>query len=124
MQCSHTRFVWLPAALFVLLAMADGDADVYNLKLLSNHAPDLTDIESFCRSTTSRWETNNERAAALAHWFGVMGNQSSPPADWIPVEPILHSATTLCPNSSTTAAGTIWIIPTSFFPSAATVGPS
>ncbi len=90
MQYPHTRFVWLPVALFVLLPTSPGGARVYNLKLLTNHAPDLTDVESFCRSTTSRWETNDEKAAALAHWFGVMGNQSGPPADWIPVEPILH----------------------------------
>ena len=90
MRFPHTRLALLLVALFVCLSVGRAGAHVYNLRLLSNHAPDLTDLGSFCRSTTSRWETNDEKAAALAHWFGMMGNQSSPPADWIPVEPILH----------------------------------
>jgi len=74
----------------------EGDEEaVYNLKLLSNHAPDLTDLQSFCYSVTSRWESNDEKAAAIAYWFGVLGNQSSPPYDWMPVEPILHFNTTM-----------------------------
>jgi len=71
--------VSLLAALLVCLSGDRAGAGVYNLELLSNHAPDLTDLESFCYSTTSRWETNDEKAAALAHWFGVMGNQCDPP---------------------------------------------
>lgn len=88
----------LTSLLLLLLAalpIAGADEATYNLKLLSNHAPDLTDLESFCHSVTSRWETNDEKAAALAYWFGVLGNQSSPPYDWMPVEPILHFNTTM-----------------------------
>ena len=74
----------------VFLSVDQAGADIYNLRLLSNHSPDLSDLESFCFSATSRWESNDEKAAALAHWFGVMGNQCDPPYDWMPVEPILH----------------------------------
>jgi len=84
----------------LLLCLSTGRAEqaepgVYNLKVLSSNAPDLTDLKSFCYSVTSRWESNDEKAAAIAHWFGVMGNQSSPPYDWMPVEPILHFNTTM-----------------------------
>ena len=90
MQSPRFGLVVSFAAMLVCLSAAGAGADVFNLRLLSNHAPDLTDLESFCASATSRWTTNDEKAAALAHWFGVMGNQSDPPCDWIPVEPILH----------------------------------
>jgi len=73
---------------------AEGGA-VYNLKVLSDKAPDLTDLKAFCHSATSRWETNDEKAAALAYWFARLGNQSGPPADWMPVEPILHFNTSM-----------------------------
>ncbi len=94
-------WLWRGGLIFLLIALCVGfpaegaEEAVYNLRLLSNHAPDLTDLESFCHSVTSRWDTNDEKAAAIAHWFGVLGNQSSPPYDWMPVEPILHFNTTM-----------------------------
>ena len=97
-------WLWRGGLVFLLVALCVGfpaegaeeaEEAVYNLRLLSNHAPDLTDLESFCHSVTSRWDTNDEKAAAIAHWFGVLGNQSSPPYDWMPVEPILHFNTTM-----------------------------
>ena len=72
MRSSHTRLVLLIIVLLVWLSASQANVNVYNLKLLSNHAPDLTDLKSFCYSTTSRWQSNDEKAAALAHWFGVM----------------------------------------------------
>ena len=90
MSFGHICMLCFLSALFLGLSASWVTAGVYNLKLLSNHAPDLTDLGSFCHSVTSRWKTTDERAAALAHWFGAMGNQSDPPYDWMPVEPILH----------------------------------
>ncbi len=68
---------------------------VYNLKVLSDEVCDLTDLKSFCEDATSRWETNDEKAAAIAHWFGRLGNQSGPLYEWMPVEPILQFNTAM-----------------------------
>ena len=67
---------------------------VYNLKVLSDKTVDLTDLKSFCHDATARWPANDEKAAAIAHWLGVLGNQSGPLYDWMPVEPVLQLNTT------------------------------
>ena len=85
----------LLATLFSVLVASTATGAVYNVKVLSEHVVDLTDLDSFCKSATSRWKTNDEKAAAIGHWFGVLGNQGSRPYEWTPVEPILHFNTSM-----------------------------
>ncbi len=64
-------------------------ADVFNIKVLSDNTPDLTDLPSFVASTTDNWPTNDQKARALAYWLFALGDQASSNHDWEPVEPIL-----------------------------------
>ena len=47
MRRPRTMAVLLLIALFASLPAEPASADVFSLKLLSNHAPDLTDVKSF-----------------------------------------------------------------------------
>jgi hypothetical protein len=76
----------------VMLLMGGGsvlEADVFNIKVLSDNAPDLTDLPSFAASATDNWTTNDEKARAFSYWMFGFGDQASSNHDWEPVEPIL-----------------------------------
>ena len=85
----------MAGAVILLLVAGASPGAVNGLKVLGDHTPDLTGLKAFCADATSRWPTNDEKAAAIAHWLGTLGNQSGPPCDWMPVEPILHLNTTM-----------------------------
>lgn len=65
------------------------EADVFNIKVLSDNTPDLTDLPSFAASATDNWATNDEKARILAYWMFALGDQASANHDWEPIEPIL-----------------------------------
>jgi len=87
MRCGNL----LPVVFVAVLLGRTGvlEADVFNIKVLSEHTPDLTDLRSFTASVTDNWNTNDEKARALAYWMFALGDQASSNCDWDPIEPIL-----------------------------------
>ena len=85
-----SREYLLAFAIVVVLIGSGGalEADVYDVTVLSDNTPDLTDLPSFVASTTANWPTNDEKARALAYWMFAFGDQASSNHDWEPVEPI------------------------------------
>ena len=76
----------------VVLLLGSGsvlEADVFNIKVLSDNTPDLTDLPSFAASATDNWTTNDEKARVLSYWMFALGDQASSNHDWEPIEPIL-----------------------------------
>lgn len=59
---------------------ADG-APVYNVRLLTDSTPDLTDIDSYLRSITSQYATPQEKAIAIWRWSQRMRKQTSNPTE-------------------------------------------
>jgi hypothetical protein len=53
-------------------------AAVYNLKVVSDASPDLSDLNSFVHSTTSRFSTAAEKVWALFYWSHILKRQTSP----------------------------------------------
>lgn len=51
---------------------------VYNLRVLSDGSPDLSDLKSFVHSTTSRWPQNRDKVWALYHWTRTLKRQTAP----------------------------------------------
>ena len=51
-----------PAAAENVASSAGAGAAVYNLKVVSDASPDLSDIKSFVDSATSRWPSTAEKA--------------------------------------------------------------
>jgi VCBS repeat-containing protein len=56
-------------------------APVYNIRLLTDSTPDLTDIESYLRSITSQFPTPQEKAVAIWRWSQRMRKQASNPVE-------------------------------------------
>ena len=53
----------------------------YNLTLVSDSAPDLTDIDSFLRSITSQYATPQEQAIAIWRWSHLLRKQTTNPME-------------------------------------------
>jgi hypothetical protein len=53
-------------------------ATAYNVRIATDASPDLTDIDSFIQSTTSRWATSEEKVWALYYWSHILRRQTSP----------------------------------------------
>jgi len=51
---------------------------VYNLKVLSDGSPDVTDLDSFIDSTTSSQSTDADKVWALFYWTHILKRQSPP----------------------------------------------
>ncbi len=51
---------------------------VYNLKIVSDASPDLTDLNSFVDSATSRWNSTEGKVWALFYWSHILKRQTSP----------------------------------------------
>ena len=68
-------------ALAVGLAAAgarSADAQVCNIKVVSDASPDYSDMESMVRSITSRWPTPKEKMWALYYWNHKARKQTAP----------------------------------------------
>jgi hypothetical protein len=71
------------ALLTLLLVMAvagSANAQVTNLKVITDATPDYSDMESLVHSITSRWETPKEKMWALFYWNHIARRQTSPMA--------------------------------------------
>jgi hypothetical protein len=53
-------------------------AAVYNLKVVSDASPDLSDIKSFVDSATSRWTSTEEKVWSLFYWSHILKRQTPP----------------------------------------------
>jgi len=54
---------------------------VYNITLVSDSVPDLTDIDSYLRSITSQYATPQEQAIAIWRWSQRLRKQTSNPVE-------------------------------------------
>jgi hypothetical protein len=54
---------------------------VYNITLVTDSAPDLTDIDSYLRSITSQYETPQEQAIAIWRWSQRLRKQTTNPTE-------------------------------------------
>ena len=55
----------------------DGPGVDYNITLITDHTPDLTDIQSYLRSITSQYATPQEQAIAIWRWSQRLRKQTS-----------------------------------------------
>jgi hypothetical protein len=56
-------------------------APAYNVTLITDSAPDFTDIKSYLQSITSQFETPQEKAIAVFRWSQRLRKQTSPPEE-------------------------------------------
>src|SRR5688500_2605280 len=49
-----------------------------NVRVVTDASPDLTELDSFVQSTTSRWVTSEEKVWALYYWSHILKRQTSP----------------------------------------------
>jgi len=73
------RPLW-PALVLVLatgLPAAAGD-DIYNLKIITDASPDVSDLGSFVSSATSAWPANRDKVWALFYWTHILKRQTPP----------------------------------------------
>ena len=54
---------------------------VYNIKLVTDRVPDLTDIDSYLRSITSQYEAPQEQAIAIWRWSQRLRKQTTNPVE-------------------------------------------
>ncbi len=75
-----TPTVAAPAApdMVAVAAGATAGAAAYNLKVVSDASPDLTDLNSLIYSTTSRWTSNREKVWSLFYWSRLLKRQTAP----------------------------------------------
>jgi hypothetical protein len=73
-----SRTAAAPLAVSTLDVEAGGSDGVYNLRIVSDASPDLTDLPGFIRSTTSRWQTAREKVWALYYWMHRLRRQTTP----------------------------------------------
>ena len=70
------------AATMFLLALAlhhhDVDANVYNLKVVTDASPDYSDMDSMIHSICGKWETPQEKLWAVFYWNHIARRQTSP----------------------------------------------
>jgi len=66
------------AALALALVCAAAQAEVCNLKVVTDASPDYTDTESMIRSITSKWSTPAEKCWALFYWTHIARRQTTP----------------------------------------------
>ena len=70
------------------LTLADGQdaalpttssgAATYNVRIVTDASPDLTDLGSFIASTTSQWPTDRDKVWALFYWTHMLKRQTPP----------------------------------------------
>ena len=59
-------------------AAVSGSGAVYNLRVVSDASPDLTDLASLVSSITAAWPTDREKVWALYYWSHILKRQTSP----------------------------------------------
>src|SRR4051794_8409453 len=69
----------LGLVLFLFCALPlSTNAQVFNLKVVTDANPDYTDLPSLVYSTTSRWETPEEKCRAMFYWNHIARRQTNP----------------------------------------------
>jgi len=58
--------------------LASTGVTAYNVRVVTDASPDLTDLDSLIGSTTSRWTTSEEKVWALYYWSHILKRQTSP----------------------------------------------
>src|SRR5207248_4681820 len=53
-------------------------AAVFNLKIVTDASPDYSDMESMIRSSTSKWETAEQKCWAIFYWNHIARRQTAP----------------------------------------------
>ena len=69
------------AATAVVLALAlthAVEANVYNLKVVTDASPDYSDMDSMIHSICGRWQTDEEKLWAMFYWNHIARRQTSP----------------------------------------------
>ncbi|NUR53782.1 MAG: hypothetical protein HOQ29_04995 [Acidobacteria bacterium] len=61
-----------------LTAVSSPGAAVYNVRVVTDASPDLSDLPSFVRSATARWPSPAEKVWALFYWTHVLKRQTAP----------------------------------------------
>ncbi|YCM43424.1 hypothetical protein V2O64_19130 [Verrucomicrobiaceae bacterium 227] len=69
------------AVLLPGVAGAGPVAPVFNVRLVTDSSPDLTDVPGYLRSITSQYETPEEQAVAIWSWSQRMRKQTSNPQE-------------------------------------------
>ena len=60
------------------VASSSNGGAVYNLRVVSDASPDLTDLGSLVSSITSGWPTDREKVWALYYWSHILKRQTPP----------------------------------------------
>src|SRR4051812_6417822 len=58
--------------------LASTGVTAYNVRVVTDASPDLTDLDSLIGSTTSHWTTSEEKVWALYYWSHILKRQTSP----------------------------------------------
>jgi hypothetical protein len=79
---------------------------VYNLRVVSDASPDLTDLGSLVSSITAGWPTDREKVWALYYWSHILKRQTVPMLSTGSSRPTQSeiSPTTASPTAATSAA--------------------
>src|SRR5580704_7260272 len=70
--------VTLVAVASALFLIAPAQAQVANVKVVTDANPDYSDMESMIRSITSNWKTDKEKMYALFYWDHIARRQTKP----------------------------------------------
>ncbi|MEX0777821.1 MAG: discoidin domain-containing protein [Phycisphaeraceae bacterium] len=73
------RYVMLFAAVALMVAgFTTAQADVYNLKVVTDASPDYSDMDSLVHSITGNWKSDEEKMWALFYWQHIARRQTNP----------------------------------------------
>ncbi|MCC6444312.1 MAG: hypothetical protein IT210_12775 [Armatimonadetes bacterium] len=72
------RFHPLFAAILFFGFAAFAQAEVCNLKVVTDASPDYSDMQSMIRSIASRWESDRDRCWAVFYWNHIARRQTTP----------------------------------------------
>ena len=61
-----------------MAAASGGGGAVYNVRVVSDSSPDLTDLGSLVSSITAGWPTDREKVWALYYWSHILKRQTPP----------------------------------------------
>ena len=62
----------------LLVCILPAQADVYNLKVVTDGSPDYSDLDSLVHSATSRWDSDKDKMWALFYWTHIARRQTAP----------------------------------------------
>ena len=66
------------AALASMASLSPAEAGVYNLKVVTDGNPDYSDLDALVHSSTSRWESHEDKMWAMFYWSHIARRQTNP----------------------------------------------